>query len=533
MSYIGDAPVIQNIQYFAEPSAAKNIQGVFGYNTLKMRYIAALTFALNYKVHGLDVTGYHIVNLAIHLLTSMLVYGLASFIFKTPAYPLLDGRGKQAALFIPLFSGLLFVSHPIQTEAVTYISQRFTSLVTMFYLLSVVTYIRSRTLETRLWKSRLLYIAALACSVFAMKTKENAFTLPIIIALCEFTFFSGKISRRFIFLAPFLLTLPIIPLSLIDTSDASIIDAVDRAMRANTDMSRLAYLYTQFRVMITYIRLLIFPVNQNLDYDYPIYNSFFQPEVFLSFLVLLTLAIVGTYIFYRAKHSDADKKFIIIAFGIFWFFITMSVESSFIPTLDVIFEHRLYLPSVGFFIAAAFAIWFAWEKWTSGARYGKKVLACAMATIVFILSVATHSRNDIWTESVTLWEATVKGSPNKSRPHNNLGDAYERIGLTERAISEFSTALKISPNDAGAHYNLGFVYEKYGYIDMAINEYKAALSIDPNLANVHYSLGNVYTQLGNIDEAINEFQKVLSINPAHGMANKTIDLLMRNRRRSS
>ena len=209
-------------------------------------------------------------------------------------------------------SALLFVAHPLQTEAVTYVFQRLASLVSMFYLLSLVLFIKGRLMQeaigNRSWVmghkqeasvpiayrlSPITYfILSFISAVLAMKTKENAFTLPVIITLYEFLFFSGPLKARALKLVPFLLTMLIIPMTIIglESTAGEIISQIkDPASLGYQELSGGAYLFTQFRVIVTYIRLLFFPVNQTIDYDYPIYHSLFDPPVLLSFLFLAAL----------------------------------------------------------------------------------------------------------------------------------------------------------------------------------------------------------------------------------------------------
>lgn len=160
--YITKNPVIRNLNFFIEPSGAEQFKGNYWFHTLKMRYIGSLTHALNYKLHGLNITGYHIFNLTIHILNAILVYWLVVLTLRTPfggespfgesvnrkthsiSSASLLWRPIHPFTYLPLSIALIFVSHPIQTQAVTYITQRFASLATMFYLLSLVMYIRWR-----------------------------------------------------------------------------------------------------------------------------------------------------------------------------------------------------------------------------------------------------------------------------------------------------------------------------------------------------------------------------------------------------
>ncbi|MBI4839389.1 MAG: hypothetical protein HY806_09700, partial [Nitrospirae bacterium] len=201
---------VKDLGYFTEPSKTKTAEAkgieyyAFKYDGFKNRFIGFLTFALNYRLHSLDVTGYHIVNLAIHLLNALLIYRLVLLTFQTPFFRDFNSTFNLHPSTLPishpsliaLFSSLLFVSHPIQTQAVTYIIQRLTSLATLFYLLSLVMYVKFRTHNTKKKQkifslsSVFWYLTSVLSAVLAMKTKEIAFTLPVIIVLYEFFFFS-------------------------------------------------------------------------------------------------------------------------------------------------------------------------------------------------------------------------------------------------------------------------------------------------------------------------------------------------------
>ncbi|MBI4823370.1 MAG: hypothetical protein HY805_03955 [Nitrospirae bacterium] len=393
-TFIVDNPLIQDISYFLEPSKA---EGFEYYSAFKSRYIGYLTFALNYRFHGTDVRGYHVFNITIHILNAMLVYFLVVLTFRTQFLSL---RGTESrSNLIALFSALLFVSHPIQTEAVTYIFQRFVPLSAFFCLLSMVFYIKWRLSPSPNPLPRgegargrvlplLLYLTSLLSAVLAMKTKENAFTLPIVITLYEFLFFKGSLGKKILYLIPLLLTMLIIPLTLvgIDKPVGEIIEAVDSV--AGIRAENWVYLYTEFRVIVTYIRLLFFPVNQNIYYDYPIYHSFLNLEVVLSFVFLLFIFAFAVYLIASSRRSD--KR--LIGFGILWFFIALSVESSIISLPMVINEYRLYLPSVGVLIAIASAASLLVER----LRH-KKIRVPVFSffgLIVLVLSLAGYARNE-------------------------------------------------------------------------------------------------------------------------------------------
>jgi len=472
------------------------------------RYVGFLSFALNYHFGQLNVFGYHLVNLLIHITNGFLVYSLVLLLLRIPP-PLLTPYSSRlsppASTFassssIALATALLFVVHPLQTQAVTYIVQRFTSLAALFYLLTSVLYLKWRSAKEESRIRSLYYAGALLCTVLAMKTKESSFTLPLMLLLIEAVFFESPTRKRWIALIPFLLTLLIIPLS----HPGAVGEGEERI-----EISRWDYLFTQFRVIMTYLRLLILPVNQNLDYDYPISHSLLEPKVLFSFLFLLVLFTFSLYLlFVRPRPSHSSR---LAAFGILWFFLTLSIESSIIPIRDVIFEHRLYLPSVGFFLAGSVLIITLLDRWR-----GMNVLV--IGVLVVILSIATYQRNVVWRDDLTLWTDVVRKSPNNARGHYSLGLAYQNLEHTDflflnDAIREYEAAIALNPNYARAHNALGNLYKDLGRVDEQIQEYKIALTINPDFAEAHFNLGNLYKDLGRVDEQIQEYKIALTINP--------------------
>ncbi len=513
---IVDNPYVRDIRLLIEPLEHHPWKLPY-----ERRYIGFLTFALNYKFHGFQITGYHIVNFVVHLSNALLVYLFVFYTFRTPS--LRSSALKDDASVIAFFSGLLFVVHPLQTQAVTYIVQRLTSLATLFYLLSVVLYIKGRlTLRNADHAHRflkpLLYVASVLSAVFGMRTKEITFTLPFIIMLYEFLFFEGSLKKRVLYLIPIIMTGLIIPLSLINIHKpaGAVISNIGKVTRVQTDLLRWDYLVTQFRVIVTYLRLMIFPVSQNVDYDYPSYHSLFAPPVFLSFLLLLSIAGIGTYLLCRYRKESPHIR--IISFGIFWFFITLSVESSIIPIVDVIYEHRVYLPSIGVFTALTSALYWLVHTYRERWKNIEKTVAGLLVCIGVIFAGVTYARNEVWQDNIRLWEDTVKKSPAKARPYYNLGKAFEDKGLYDKALEQFNIALRLKPDYGTSYYHVGNAYFYKGFIDKAIEQYQIALKLMPDNVNLHYNLGNAYLQKGLFDKAIEEYSIAIKIKPEYAGA---------------
>jgi tetratricopeptide (TPR) repeat protein len=484
------------------------------------RSVGFFSFALNYRLHGTDVIGYHVVNLAIHLFNALLVYALVLLTFRTPRMqgsPLLK-HGKPVALL----SALLFAGHPVQTQAVTYIAQRFASLATLFFLASVAAYAASRlatNAKSSQWRSPVWYGLSLLSAVLAMKTKEIAFTLPVVIVLYEFLFCEGQVRRRILVLLPLLLTMAIIPAGMlgIDRPIGTLMSDVNEATKVHTTMGRTEYLVTQFRVIVTYLRLLILPVNQNLDYDYPVFDSFLDPEVILSFLLLTAIIGAGVYLLSRERRAPPGAgRF--IAFGIFWFFITLAVESSIIPIADVIFEHRLYLPSVGFFLAVTGALFRAAESLEARWSAAVPVVVAFLAAAAVVFTGLAVARNSVWTSEVGLWEDVIRKSPLKARGYNGLGLAYFSKDEYDKAIDAFGRAISLHPAYGVAYNNIGNAFYRSGLYERALDAQTRAIALEPKNPVFLFNRGLTLAALGAHDRAIEDYERAIELNPVYAEA---------------
>ncbi|OGQ42737.1 MAG: hypothetical protein A3A85_09285 [Deltaproteobacteria bacterium RIFCSPLOWO2_01_FULL_42_9] len=536
------------------------------------RYVGVLSFALNYHFGGLNVFGYHLVNIIIHIINGLLIWWLIILTFKTPVMQVYVGQGLSPALtpdriirglkadlpyLTALTASLIFVSHPIQTQAVTYIVQRFASLATLLYILSLTLYIKARlqTVQTganavgKFFSTSTLtfYFLSLVSAILAMKTKEISLTLPFVIILYEVMFFAPTkqnygFAKRLLYLIPVTLTAFIIPLSLIGTDRpvGDMIGELREAAQETEEISRDVYLLTQFRVIVTYIRLLFLPINQNLDYDYPLSHSLFEPQTFAFFLFLSAIFAFAIYLFIRSRRTAkspsrlAGEKTkspsphrgegrgegkcygLLISFGILWFFITLSVESSIIPIRDVINEHRLYLPSVGAVIAFGSGVLygFSYARERLGIKVSLLLATCVLLFVTaFTLGIATYKRNLVWKDDIALWDDVIEKSPEKARGYNNLGKALQEKELFTESIKALQQAIQLKPNLPEPHTNLGNVYSKQGRFDYAIKEYRAALKLNPYDAEAYNNLGNTYYSQGLFNEAMQAYVIAVKLKP--------------------
>ena len=495
-----------------------NLKAVWSF--LPTRFFTYLSLAFNYHFHQLSLPGYHIFNLAVHLGTAMLVSWFALLILSTPAVK--DYSINRHAKLISLLAGLIFITHPIQIQAVTYIIQRTASLATFFYLLSVCLYLKSRLIQEKNLKSLdwiKPYAGSVLAALAAFFTKETAVTLPFMILFCEVSFFRnnhkyqvtpspsplpsgerikvrGEVKR----FAPFffILVVFLIVFRLTGSGRISEVRTLQETQSGLAAITPVQYLLTQFRVIVTYIRLLLVPVNQNLDYDYPIVQTLWQTSTLIS-LIFILLILAAAVILFR-KHR-------LLSFSVCWFFLSLAPESSIIPIRDVIFEHRLYLPMVGFslFLPTA-ACYLAGDK-------RLKPMIIIFLTIIACYSVMTYARNRVWKDEITLWSDVVQKSPNKARPYDNLGLAYSVKGEYEKALRNCNQAIKLNPNYAVSYCNRASVYYYMGKYDPAIADYTRAIELQPILSDAYFNRGFSYEKEQEYDRAIADWSWVIEHNP--------------------
>jgi tetratricopeptide (TPR) repeat protein len=248
-------------------------------------------------------------------------------------------------------------------------------------------------------------------------------------------------------------------------------------------------------------------------------------------LFLLAVFSWGVYLVYRSLKTETGQGcwYRLIAFGIFWFFVALSVESSIIPIADVIYEHRLYLPSVGFFMAFMCVVMWIRERYGSKTPIIWKALPLFLIIVVVVLSATAYARNTVWRSEVTLWEDVIKKSPAKPRPLYNYRDSLGRVYLKEHrfqdALGEFQAAISINPGIADAHKSLGLAYMHTGRFGEALKAVETALSIEPHSAYIHDSLGQVYAAQGKVEEAGKAFRMALELDPTYVDARRNLDLL--------
>ena len=541
----------------------RDLKNYFSLKGIKShRPIVEFSFALNYQLGKLNPVGYHLVNILIHMTNGVLVYFLALNVFgrlsffqgekggppiapespskrkkktrrsisatqKSNAAALLSSKVSAMALWV----AFLFVVHPIQTQAVTYIVQRYTSMSAMFFLASVLLYIQGRKLQLNIGGLRekrteegdslkadagkkglfafsfkiLFYFAACVLSgVFAFLSKENTATLPGIILLVEYFLFDRSWQgwkKKLIWLVPLGVFLAFLVLYFLSASRGlkfeNLLEDVSILTRETRTVDRWSYFCTQFNVLVEYIRLLFFPLGQNVDHMYPLKSGFFDGLTPLAFGFVMSIILAGIW---NIKKRPA------VSFGIFWVFITLSIESSIFPISDTMFEHRLYLPVFGFAISVVYMVF---QIFSHRRAWANLFLAAAIVT----LGVGTYLRNKVWQDPLSLWKDSALKNPENHRARNNFGAELDDAGHFDLATREYAKALEIKPDFADANNNLGGALIRQGEIEEAIHCLSKALHKRPRLVGALNNMGVALAQKGDLEGAILHFKRALRVNP--------------------
>ena len=474
----------------------------------KPRYIGFITFVINYHINGLNTYGYHLVNIIIHILNALLVYLLVQkLLIITPGQAEIPLRSK-----IPLIVSLIFLVHPIQTQAVTYIVQRFTSLAACFSLISILAYVKFRTLRT---KSYFFLIISIISCLLAYKTKENTATLPLILIAIEVLFFRDQklVKERVTYLLPFVFLIVVIPLSFanINQPAGELIGELTKASSETQTISRTQYLFTEMSVIVTYIRLLLVPINQAIDYSYALSQSFFETRTLFPFLLLTAMLLVAVLI---------AKKYPVISFGIVWFFIFLAVESSIIPIRDVIYEHRLYLPSIGFIIAAVYLLFLIetklkWKYFTMG--------FCIAA--ILVLAIAAYARNQLWNDQTALWKDAANKFPQNGRAIGNYAIMLADLWKCTEAMPLLNKAIELAPKNVNNRFALAVCDKRQGDLNDAISEYSKILEIDPKHQKASFNLADIYMERKDYANAQLILIKSKEYYPSHPYNNSLLALI--------
>jgi tetratricopeptide (TPR) repeat protein len=477
--------------------------------TVSGRPILNLSFAINYAIGGVEVRGYRLVNVLIHGLAALVLFGIVR-----RTMPYLPGTGSRLSAStsagVALAVALLWAIHPLQTAAVTYVVQRAESLAGLFILLTLYAFIRGADRDSKR-RTTWFVLSVIAC-LLGMGTKETAAVAPLMVLLYDRTFLAGSFRSAWLARGRVHVALAATWLAL-----AALVVA-NRSRGGSAGLSSSidpwTYFLTQCRAIVHYIALSFWPQNQVFDYGTDVVENF---TAVLPQALLLT-AIAGCVLWALWRNRPAGLVGAC-------FFLSLAPSSSFVPVAtQVAAEHRMYLALAAVIVAVVGAV-----AARIGTRESPAMRKCA-AGLVMVAAIAlgatTFARNRVYQSSLTLWQDTVDQHPTNARARNNLGLALVEAGRVTEAEKEFLEAIALQPNHAFAHFSWGTILLSQRRWDEAAVRFRDALAADPDYVDAHVNLGRALTELGRLDEAAEHYGRALQLEPTANDARTNLAALL-------
>ena len=503
-TYVSFSPVLENgftnwddPKYILENHIIKDLswertKAIFLDEERKSGLYAPLTYlswAVEHHNVRLEPYLYHLDNLLLHLLNSVLVY---VFVF------MLIGR-----LDVSLIASGLFALHPMHVESVAWITERKDVLYTFFMLLSLVCY------SIYVKRKRKVYgyiIVAFLFFFLSLISKPAAVTLPVLMVLLDY-YFGDIFSKEQKMSAGFnnkiiIEKLPFFALSIAwgiitlnttrSIADGETFSLVERALFA-------------FYGIVTYLYKVIIPTELSCFYPYPrLDNDGMLPAIYyIAPLIVMVLI----YVIYKSiKHTK------IIVFGFLFFFFTIALVLQFFPVgPNIVTDRYTYMPYIGVFFVLGYGYSVLADKFQKKKPGMGGLLPFLAAGLLVFLGSMSHERCKVWKNSETLWTDVIKKYPQTSEGYLNRGQYYTDTDQLDKALPDYNATLLLNPRSALAHINRGNVYGRKGNYPQALTDYTSAIKIDPRASKIYLNRGNVYGLQGMIDSSIIDFTRAIKL----------------------
>ncbi|MEC7640870.1 MAG: tetratricopeptide repeat protein [Nitrospinota bacterium] len=475
-------PHIQRLDHFQETVSMGHIEN---------RPFVLLSYAINRELGGLNVMGYHLLNLLLHIFASILLFFLMAELLSLES-PTSRSRLKN----LPLAVALIHTFHPMAVESVAYLSSRSSLLVTLFFLLSFLYWLRflGRWGESRFSIKNVYYLVLVGGFFFlGASSKETIATLPLIGAVYFWLKFSETPPRKKVS-AILLILLPLAIYMIYRTT------LVGNPFFIHTDaasykMDRAAYFFTQLGVIVFYYGLkLLLPINLNLEPDIKMVSGLGDPVTFIAAALILLLVCYLNF-----------EKSRLVKFAFIWAAVNILPTSSFIPIKQLAVEHRTYLPGLG--ITILIGMWILNRQFTTW--LAKPVLPC----FLFLLSLLTVQRGLDFRSEIFLWQDTAQKSPRKALVHNNLASALIKQKQYKQALQAVEKALSLDPQNISANNNKGHINYQMGRYPQAQEIFDRLIGFGVETSKVYHNAGMARVRLGQHRNAVSYFQKAVAIDP--------------------
>ncbi|HVN04895.1 MAG TPA: tetratricopeptide repeat protein [Bryobacteraceae bacterium] len=500
------------------PYYAQDFTGKLGAWLAGVRPTLMLSYWLNYQVSKGPFL-FHVTNVLIHLVGSFLVFLIVRKLLR-----LARPEGAENDDLLAGFAGFVFLLHPIQTESVAYVAGRSESLSVMFFLAAFAVFLYRRAAEVS-WS---IAIAVLALFGAAVTSKEHTLVLPALLLLTDYYWNPGfsfaGIRRNWRIYAP--IAVGGLAGGIFVTR---ILAGSETAGFRMEDFTWYQYFFTQCRAFFVYLRLFVFPVGQDLDWDYPISHTILEHGAIIGLLVIVLL--IAGAIYYR-------RRLPLASYGFLAYVLLMAPTSSFVPIRDPLAERRLYMPMIGLLLVAVALL--------QRVHVDRRKLAVAGCAALAVLAFATYHRSEVWASDISLWEDTARESPGKARVHFQLAHTYYTHGRCRDAVNEYSETAKLQRPDyrllvdwalaydcadqpdqalaklrqaaalnptAHVYSQIGMVYAKRSQWPEALAALEQAEKRDPSYAEIYYYRGGIRAKTGDMQEAAADFRHALALDP--------------------
>ncbi len=480
--------VFDDIPSIADNPSIRRLATAFippGDSTVGGRPILNVSLAINYALSGTVPWSYHAINLAIHVLAGLFLFGIMRRTLASSA--------RSPAILVGFCTALLWSLHPLLTESVTYVIQRAESLMGLLYLLTLYCFIRgAESGGRRKWT---WFALGNAACLLGMGTKEVMVSAPLVVLLYDRTFlagtFAGALRRRRWVYAGLAATWLVLPFLILSTHGRN------GSAGFGNGVGAWSYALTQFPAIVHYLRLCFWPFPLIFDYG----SALASPSAWVATCTLIIAGLVATTAWAFVRMSA-------LGFLGVSFFAILAPSSSVVPVItETMAEHRMYLALVPVMALLVVAI----HRWLGRATLPVCLL---VGTGLFW---ATWQRNAVYYSEENLWRITAAALPTNERAQNNYGNMLAKEpGRLDEAVARFNEALRLQPGYADAHYNLGLALRKIpGRENDAIGQYQETLRLKPDYVDAHNNLGNALASMGREPEAIAHFQEALRLDPNH------------------
>lgn len=463
------------------------------------RPVLNLSFALNYAVGGEQVFGYHLVNFTLHVLAGMVLFDVVRRLLRSPR---LRQRFVASADWLAAATVLLWIVHPLQTESVTYLSQRAETLMALFYLLALDCFLRAAA-DTP--ASRRCYLLSITFCWLGMATKEVMVTAPVVVFACDAFLIAGTIreawrARRLYYTG--LVTSWMLLAWLMITFSR-------RSVGFHEGVSPGDYALTECQAIVRYVGLSFWPHPLVFDYGPALAGGLLS---WLPSALILLLFVAGLVMAVRRAPAAA------------WlgasFLVLLAPTSSIVPVaLQPIAENRMYLPLAVVLAGLVLAV----ER-ALGPRARWLPIALAISSITL-----TARRNEDYRDALAIWRDTVTKRPDNPRAHDSFGSALAQAGRTDEAMQQFRQAVQLAPALGRIHFNLGKALQDGRRTGEAIHEYEEAVRLEPSNADAHINLATAWAEVGRNDQAETELECALRLNPGDARAHYDLGLVFFHR----